>query len=166
MGWIDDVADMDATDLAGRLGLHTCPLCGHETDSRRGRLGSLRFKGPLWTCHGCNQGGNTVSMLCAVVLGRKRAQGSAGWRRVQSAAHALGVGGSLEVVKPRAVALPYLREAQDSMARELASIAFETVFGLDTWSNHYRRALACVRDGLRAEEVERRRQRLAARSRR
>lgn len=157
MGWIFELSEHDAYGLACRLRLTTCPLCRHETKDRRERLGSLRFSGCLWTCHACNQGGNSYGLLCAVVLGRTKPNGSAEWRRVKTAAHALGVGGSVEVAQAYQPPPPYLREARTSVANTLTLEAFNNCEYLDLWDNWHRRAMGVLELGFMAEEVERRR---------
>lgn len=92
--WADEVARRDVVDLAGRIGLSTCPACGHTPsrgDNRPGRFGSVRANGPVWTCYACQAGGNSLTLLAYVVLGR-RAAGSADWRRLESAARSLWAG--------------------------------------------------------------------------
>jgi len=155
--WIDELADMDAATLAGRLGLSTCPLCSHETAGRRGRLGSLRFDGPLWLCHACNEGGNGVGLMSAAVLGTKRPRGSAGWRRLRSAAGALGVGDRVELVAR--VKRERLHEAQANVAETCAYEAREAGVPCK-WSELRDMAMACIRDGALEERVEAERLRL------
>lgn len=155
--WIEELADMDAATLAGRLGLSTCPLCSHETTDRRGRLGSLRFNGPLWLCHACNEGGNGVGLLSAAVLGTKRIQGRAGWRRLRTAAGALGVGDRVQLVAP--VKIERLHQARANVAEACAYEAREAGVPCK-WSELYDMAMACIRDGALEDRVEAERLRL------
>jgi hypothetical protein len=103
--WADEVARRDAVELAGRIGLATCPACGHtpsRDDRRAARFGSVRADGTLWTCYACQAGGNSLTLLAYAVLGR-RAAGSADWRRLESAARSLWAGlpvGGVATVQP------------------------------------------------------------------
>lgn len=106
--WADEVARRDVIDLAGRIGLSTCPACGHTPsrgDNRPGRFGSVRSNGPLWTCYACQAGGSSLNLLSFVVLGRRRPLGSADWRRLETAARhlwaGLPVGASVQPVVER-----------------------------------------------------------------
>tara|TARA_R110001583_G_scaffold3383_3_gene21785 strand:- start:701 stop:3334 length:2634 start_codon:yes stop_codon:yes gene_type:complete len=77
MSWLDEAKAENFATVAGRLGMRNkknrwtpCPACGQSRTSKDPRPIIHNYKGRLWTCNNCKQGGDTLDLVAYYLGGQ------------------------------------------------------------------------------------------------
>jgi hypothetical protein len=101
-GWLHRAKQLPITRVAQALGMDVrrasqlapCPLCGWKQRSRSDRRPPIVvYEGSGWYCFHCREGGSSVDLVSAAVLGTRRPCGTQ-WADVRDWFRSLGVGDS------------------------------------------------------------------------